>query len=62
MTEQPELSVNTENRRRGEVAVGIIGAVTPGFAWVSASAARDFAWRILRAARDAEDALAEVGS
>lgn len=48
-----ELGVNVEPRRPGEVALGVIGE-QPGFAWVSAEEASDFAMRILAATRDVQ--------
>lgn len=56
--ERVELAVNTERRRGGEVALGVLGSKVDGFCWVSVAEARDFAWNILRAIRDAEEAAA----
>lgn len=52
-----ELATNVEARRAGEVALGILGGDRDGFAWVSIADARDFARRILVAARYSEDLL-----
>lgn len=49
-----ELGVNTEDRRPGEVSIGVSGT-TSAFEWVSADEAREFGWRLIRAARVAED-------
>lgn len=59
-----ELEVNVERRRAGEVALGILpdpdaDTITTGFAWVPAQDAVDFAWSIIRAARESEDMAAE---
>lgn len=51
-----QLGVNTEPRRRGEVALSVIGEHRSGFAWVTPTEAREFAWNILRACNEAEDA------
>lgn len=50
-----ELAVNVEERRPGEVAIGVLGGKPDGYAWVSAQAARTFAFALLGAARDSED-------
>lgn len=54
MPELSELSVNTEKRRPGEVSLGMVDEHS-FFAWVTVAEAREFAMRILVAARDAED-------
>lgn len=54
MAERPELSVNTESRRPGEVSLGMVDDYS-FFAWVTVAEAREFAWEILAAARDSED-------
>lgn len=58
-----ELSANTEERRPGEVALGVLddspGSGPAGFAWVPFREARAFAMEILAKSRDAEDLLRE---
>lgn len=51
-----ELGVNAEQRRAGEVAIGILGEPKiDGFVWVTIAEAREFMGRLRVACRDSED-------